>query len=164
MVVIVIIGILAAVAIPKLFGMSAKAKAQEVGPAVGTWSKLVMAYKMETGNLGDPYSISFKVPGGEDTDATIGTTGNFTYTVDGATDAATFSATNNFTSDPCPKGNFWKANFDDKIDVPLMTMDGPDAVGCFTLTPNFLKIGCVATKGTDFSKDAIECPKASTGN
>ena len=40
MVVIVIIGILAAIAIPKLFGMSAKAKAQEVGPAVGSWAKM----------------------------------------------------------------------------------------------------------------------------
>jgi len=36
MVVIVIIGLLAAVAIPKMFGMSAKAKASEVGPAVGS--------------------------------------------------------------------------------------------------------------------------------
>jgi type II secretory pathway pseudopilin PulG len=47
-VVIVIIGILAAIAIPKLFGMTAKAKASEVGPAAGTWSKLQQAYVVET--------------------------------------------------------------------------------------------------------------------
>ncbi|MDY6285443.1 MAG: prepilin-type N-terminal cleavage/methylation domain-containing protein, partial [Fibrobacter sp.] len=40
MVVVVIIGILAAVAVPKLFGMIAKSKASEVGPAAGTYVKL----------------------------------------------------------------------------------------------------------------------------
>ncbi|WP_374043857.1 type IV pilin protein, partial [uncultured Fibrobacter sp.] len=39
MVVVVIIGILAAVAVPKLFGMIAKSKASEVGPAAGTYVK-----------------------------------------------------------------------------------------------------------------------------
>ncbi|MBO7316486.1 MAG: prepilin-type N-terminal cleavage/methylation domain-containing protein, partial [Paludibacteraceae bacterium] len=44
MVVVVIIGILAAVAVPKLFGMIAKSKASEVGPAAGTYVKLQQAY------------------------------------------------------------------------------------------------------------------------
>jgi prepilin-type N-terminal cleavage/methylation domain-containing protein len=161
MVVIVIIGILAAVAIPKLFGMSAKAKAQEVGPAVGTWSKLQMAYKMETGNLGDAFSISFKVPGGTTTDATEGVTSNFTYSIPKATTnaGATFSAANNFNSDPCKAGNKWQANFDSKSDVPALTIAGDDAKGCFTLTPNYLKIGCVTAKSDDMDPTAIVCAK-----
>ncbi|WP_405338240.1 type IV pilin protein [Fibrobacter sp.] len=49
MVVIVIMGILAAVAVPKLFGMIAKSKASEVGPAAGEYVKLQDAYISETG-------------------------------------------------------------------------------------------------------------------
>ena len=67
MVVIVIMGILAAVAVPKLFGMIAKSKASEVGPAAGEYIKLqdafvselnqfvgnfkVIGYKMNDGNV-----------------------------------------------------------------------------------------------------------------
>ena len=50
MVVIVIMGILAAVAVPKLFGMIAKSKASEVGPAAGEYVKLQDAYISETGD------------------------------------------------------------------------------------------------------------------
>ncbi|SHK29068.1 prepilin-type N-terminal cleavage/methylation domain-containing protein [Fibrobacter sp. UWH5] len=49
MVVIVIMGILAAVAVPKLFGMIAKSKASEVGPAAGEYVKLQDAYVAEKG-------------------------------------------------------------------------------------------------------------------
>ena len=49
MVVVVIIGILAAVAVPKLFGMIAKSKASEIGPAAGEYIKLQDAYISETG-------------------------------------------------------------------------------------------------------------------
>jgi len=65
MVVIVIIGILAAIAIPKLFGMTAKAKAQEVPPAAGTWSKLQTAYMLESGSVGTFFDISYIPPGGK---------------------------------------------------------------------------------------------------
>ena len=49
MVVIVIMGILAAVAVPKLFGMIAKSKASELGPAAGEYIKLQDAFISETG-------------------------------------------------------------------------------------------------------------------
>ena len=52
MVVIVIMGILAAVAVPKLFGMIAKSKASEVGPAAGTYVKLQDAYASEANKIG----------------------------------------------------------------------------------------------------------------
>ena len=59
MVVIVIMGILAAVAVPKLFGMIAKSKASEVGPAAGEYIKLQDAFVSEL-NL---FVGSFKVIG-----------------------------------------------------------------------------------------------------
>ena len=49
MVVIVIMGILAAVAVPKLFGMIAKSKASELGPAAGEYIKLQDAFISESG-------------------------------------------------------------------------------------------------------------------
>ena len=52
MVVIVIIGILAAVAIPKLFGMSAKAKAAEVPETTATFERLQVAYVQAPGVTG----------------------------------------------------------------------------------------------------------------
>ena len=74
MVVIVIIGILAAIAIPKLFGMTAKAKAQEVGPAAGTWVKLQTAFIMEHGKYGGFKDIGYVAPGEKQISA-----GNDTY-------------------------------------------------------------------------------------
>jgi type II secretory pathway pseudopilin PulG len=148
MVVIVIIGILAAVAIPKLFGMSAKAKAQEVGPAVGTWVKLQQAYKMETGYWGGDKQISYKVPGGGKTDGQ-GATSNFSYEVD--TDAekkeeAKFSAKSKFSSDPCKEDSEWQAAFPEKgtetPELNIVQAGNSETGGCKSLTPNFYKIGC----------------------
>jgi len=51
MVVIVIMGILAAVAVPKLFGMIAKSKASEILPAAGEYVKLQDAFIAENGNV-----------------------------------------------------------------------------------------------------------------
>ena len=71
MVVIVIMGILAAVAVPKLFGMIAKSKASEVGPAAGEYIKLQDAYVSETGvYYGDWKLIGYKMD----------PSSNFTYT------------------------------------------------------------------------------------
>jgi prepilin-type N-terminal cleavage/methylation domain-containing protein len=143
MVVIVIIGILAAVAIPKLFGMSAKAKAQEVGPVVGTWSKLQAAYKMEKGSWGGAKNISFKLPGDKPTTAKS-ETGNFIYEVDNydleVDPAPKIWGKSKFTQDECKEGSEWGAEFADDGDedvTPYMS----DESNCLALTPNFLKIG-----------------------
>jgi len=158
MVVIVIIGILAAIAIPKLFGMTAKAKAQEIGPAAGTWTKLMTAWIMEQG----------RIPGGTGSLAwdSIG------YLPPGADEVKSKDAgvtlpskTNNFqynTSDANASGKGWKAILnndlgngctttvgtqgwvgthvegEDPILVPIMTNN---ADACGDLTPNFEKIG-----------------------
>jgi len=79
MVVVVIIGILAAVAVPKLFGMIAKSKASEVGPAAGTYVKMQQAYVSEAMQMGNWVIIGYKGPGAT-TDAGIkSNTTNFDY-------------------------------------------------------------------------------------
>ena len=63
MVVIVIMGILAAVAVPKLFGMIAKSKASEVPTAAGTWINMQDAYFQEANDVGDWVKIGYTAPG-----------------------------------------------------------------------------------------------------
>ena len=98
MVVIVIMGILAAVAVPKLFGMIAKSKASEVGPAAGEYVKLQNAYIAETGDqLGNWFYIGYKGPGdvttkGSKTAAEVSASTNFVYTGD-ITGSVTLSST-----------------------------------------------------------------------
>ena len=75
MVVIVIMGILAAVAVPKLFGMIAKSKASEVGPAAGEYVKLQNAYVTEAAALGKYSVIGYEVPGSQTFDYTETSTG-----------------------------------------------------------------------------------------
>ena len=78
MVVIVIMGILSAVAVPKLFGMIAKSKAAELGPAARTYEKLQDAYIGETHQLGSWSLIGYIGPGSNvATDSTKST--NFSY-------------------------------------------------------------------------------------
>ena len=83
MVVVVIIGILAAVAVPKLFGMIAKSKASEVGPAAGTYVKMQQAYISESMMMGNWVIIGYKGPG--ETEALKSKTTNFEYEDKGTT-------------------------------------------------------------------------------
>ena len=85
MVVVVIIGILAAVAVPKLFGMIAKSKASEVGPAAGTYVKLQEAYMSEANAYGTWVLIGYTGPGtidakGGSSESPVSYTNNFSFT------------------------------------------------------------------------------------
>ena len=82
MVVIVIMGILAAVAVPKLFGMIAKSKASEVGPAAGTYVKLQDAFASEANAIGSWKAIGYVAPGASKA-GDEGTTSTFKYTASG---------------------------------------------------------------------------------
>ncbi|SHL56220.1 prepilin-type N-terminal cleavage/methylation domain-containing protein [Fibrobacter sp. UWT2] len=96
MVVIVIMGILAAVAVPKLFGMIAKSKASEIGPAAGEYIKLQDAYVSETGLY-------------------VGTWSTIGYTMNGETPAFKYEDVlsvpqNKVSTDiPTTAGKAWKA-------------------------------------------------------
>lgn len=65
MVVIVIMGILAAVAVPKLFGMIAKSKASELGTAAGSYVKLQDAYVAESAAMGTFAKIGYSMKDGD---------------------------------------------------------------------------------------------------
>jgi len=150
MVVIVIIGILAAIAIPKLFGMSAKAKASEVGPAAGTWSKLQAAYLVETSQLGNGKDIGYTPPGATQS-GTYGSTPNFEYNADGDSRAATFIASNIVKLNDCNPQSTWSASgtvgddaqvaeWDVYVEDQLFAKTQVATGDCGSLTPNFPKL------------------------
>lgn len=62
MVVIVILGVLAAVGVPKMFGVIAKAKAAEVPVAAGTYISLQNAYLTENNGIGSWQNIGYGAP------------------------------------------------------------------------------------------------------
>ncbi len=145
MVVIVIMGILAAVAVPKLFGMIAKSKASEVGPAAGTYIKLQDAYASEANVIGNWKSIGYVAPGASAA-GSDGATTNFTYTstiTDGtpiasANVADSWKAVNNVALNECSSGNWSIATKDIGNGNGL----GYEATtSCPELTPSFSKIG-----------------------
>ncbi len=139
MVVIVIIGILAAIAIPKLFGMSAKAKAQEVPGAAGTWTKLQVAYMVETNTLGGNKKIAYLFPGQETYGQTSSVTG-FIYDVGIDTESAIAIGSVTWEANPksplgdCQIADGWTATV--SINA-MVTVDASAATGCLALTPNF---------------------------
>ncbi len=150
MVVVVIIGILAAVAVPKLFGMIAKSKASEVGPAAGTYVKLQQAYISEDGSIGTWALIGYKGPGEGPADSS--TTTNFSYK-DGfaakdslvAQDKTGWTAKNKVQLNDCGANSTWtivmkKANSSAAGDA-IFTAKVNGGTGCTALTPSFDKIG-----------------------
>jgi prepilin-type N-terminal cleavage/methylation domain-containing protein len=152
MVVIVIIGILAAIAIPKLFGMTAKAKAQEVGPAAGTWSKLQQAFVAETGSVGSFARIGYTPPGAAESTANTGSTGNFAYTATGlmgedkaitAEDSddmganAGWEAGNKGVLGDCAGGKIWSVAIAAANSNPTVGGDALEDPNCSGLTPQF---------------------------
>lgn len=162
MVVIVIMGILAAVAVPKLFGMIAKSKASEVGPAAGTYVKLQTAYVAEASQLGTWSIIGYSGPGTNTVPNTATTTGGqtsrttvFNYadatsytagTVDltSSTSLIGWSAKNRVKLNDCVIDSEWKITISKGQAVGEATYTpqaGPTDNTCSVLTPSFASIG-----------------------
>lgn len=108
LVVIVILGILSAIGIPKVFGQIAKAKASEIPIAAGSYIKLQDAHIAHKNQIGTWTSIGFIAPGG-------GTTNNFQYSgcisdnmdLESNESIIGFKASNLTNLNECPAGNVW---------------------------------------------------------
>ena len=154
MVVIVIMGILAAVAVPKLFGMIAKSKASEVGPAAGTYVKLQDAYVAESGiYVGNWKTIGYNMPGSNNFTYAQGATTAETTTLAGLNAQTGWTATNNSKLNDCAASSMWQITIaeagtsDASKGSPIAYNATTPAKGdgdtsdCAALTPNFTKIG-----------------------
>jgi len=153
MVVIVIIGILAAIAIPKLFGMTAKAKAQEIPTAAGTWLKLQQASVAELGKYAGNQKIAYLFPGSDSSGKENFTSpSGFEYKVEGVkpndttTNEVTWSAkAKTGTLGDCTKSAdvTWKLKMGKLAEgtagkITTSIGDNPD---CEALTPRFHQLG-----------------------
>ena len=124
MVVIVIIGILSALAVPKMFGTSAKAKAAEVPNVISNWESLQSAYIQERGAVGDETAIGFRNPGVD----------SKWFTYDGNATPGTIDATPRVAFGDCAMGDHF-------ISIYSVTTDQADhstsSGTCLSYTPNF---------------------------
>ena len=96
MVVIVIMGILAAVAVPKLFGQIAKSKASEISTNAAAYKTAQEAYVTTANILGKAADIGYSDP----------ESANFTY--NSRTTAGVWTATADVGLNECGKGTEWK--------------------------------------------------------
>lgn len=152
MVVIVIMGILAAVAVPKLFGMIAKSKASEIGTAAGSYVKLQDAFVAEAAAVGDWGKIGYAMKDGDSfgyTDATSGWNAN-TVIVESLGDGIVgWTAKNKVKLNDCGKDNTWtltvKAAEGSAAGmvqyVPAVSGAADGKKPCEDLTPSFSKFG-----------------------
>ena len=124
MVVIVIIGILSALAIPKMFGVSSKAKAAEAPGVVANWETLQSAYSQETGLAGTEAQIGFVMPVSK----------WFTYASTAPAAVTTFTASVALPFGNCTAGNQWVSAFTASTDNAARSEAGacPEEY-----TPNF---------------------------
>jgi type IV pilus assembly protein PilA len=128
MVVIVIIGILSALAIPKMFGVSAKAKAAEAPGVIANWETLQSAYSQETGASGAFAAIGFQKP-----TSTANANGSKWFTYADANPNITATVFTTFGN--CTKTtDVWTSAYAAASDTHTHT--GPTAT-CATYTPNF---------------------------
>ena len=125
MVVIVIMGILAAVAVPKLFAMIAKSKASEAGPAAGTYVHMQDAYFVDQQQKGSWTNIGYTAPASS----------NFTYSETGDWQAvAKFDTDGKCTG---TGGSTWSV----AVTTTSKTISYQASDNCPALTPNFKNIG-----------------------
>ena len=140
MVVIVIMGILAAVAVPKLFGMIAKSKASEVPTAAGTWINLQDAFVTEANDTGDWNQVGYTGPGQRHNSGSY-ESDNFAY----FGEKGTWTASNKRVLNECTIGGEWgltaeanSVNAQGQGSMKL-TVTPEDKKGglCYGLTPSF---------------------------
>ncbi len=156
MVVIVILGVLATVGMPKLFGMIAKAKASEVPVAAGAYTKLQDAFIAEKTVIGTWNNIGYIAPNGGKTNNFCYSQGNITDTVSTeniGTGIIGWGATNVVSLNDCGATSWWSI---------LITADGSNSVNyaknlsyepCVALTKDWTFGGTTLSGTCENAKD-----------
>ena len=147
MVVIVIMGVLAAIAVPKLFGLIDKAKASEVGPAAGTYIKLQETYIHGHHKAGTWQEIGYKSPAGNAT----GKANTSAFEYDANQGSYNWTAEAHISLNNCVKGKKWFINFavsNDAFHVDFWASSDDIANCSDALTPNFKNLSTTSTEIT----------------
>ncbi|MBQ3779805.1 MAG: type II secretion system protein [Fibrobacter sp.] len=151
MVTIVIMGVLAAVAVPKLFGFIDKSKASEISVAAGTYMKLQETYAFEHGKGGTWHDIGYRSPAGNSLG--IASSTNFTYIA--IENDYNWSAESNVSLNNCPKGSKWFLNYslsEGAHNIKFWT-SSDNIISCIDdLTPSFKRLSNTTTPITTPTK------------
>ncbi|MBR6318208.1 MAG: type II secretion system protein [Fibrobacter sp.] len=139
MVVIVILGVLAAVGIPKLFGMKAKAKAAEVPTAAGTYIHLQEVYLHNNHDIGSWRDIGYSAPGN-------GKTTSFVYNdciqekiplQNNTESVAGWKASNTAKLNECVPNNSWIVIIDPQGESEVHYREVVSSADCASLTSSW---------------------------
>lgn len=132
MVVIVIMGILAAVAVPKLFGQIAKSKASEVATNASAYKTAQDAYVVGANEVGNADKIQYDTP----------KSNNFKYD---ASSAGVLDVEASVGLNQCDKGSHWilTGTFDSDKGKIAWAVSGAGVTDsqCSALTPGFDQLG-----------------------
>lgn len=139
-VVVVIVGVLAAVSLPKLFGQIAKAKASEIPVAGAVYTRLQDAFLGEKASVGSWKQIGYVAPGN-------GLTENFRYTEGCIVDSLNISSLKNSETgwrasnlvklNSCLVGSSWGIVIKASSDKEVLYMHNLSYEGCEPLTLNW---------------------------
>ena len=151
MIAVMIMGTLAAIAVPKLFGMIVKAKVSEVGFSAGAYTKLQETYIHEHNKGGTWQAIGYKSPAGNSS----GKAGTATFEYDANQNAYNWSAEAIVKLNDCAQGKKWFINFSMEVNSNLVQFwaSSDDVTKCSeALTPNFKHLStataAITTPGT----------------
>jgi prepilin-type N-terminal cleavage/methylation domain-containing protein len=145
MVVVVIMGVLAAVGVPKLFGVIAKARAAEVPVAAGTYVNLQNAFLHENNGIGGWENIGYGAPGGSE-----GKTEYFEYSgcINGTIpfenmepDMPGWQASNRHKLNYCGVGSAWAVVIDPAGEREIEYRRLISSTECEALTINWGSVG-----------------------
>ena len=142
MIAVMIMGTLAAIAVPKLFGMIVKAKVSEVGFSAGAYTKLQETYIHEHSKGGTWQAIGYKSPAGNSS----GKASTATFGYDAAQSAYNWSAEAIVKLNDCAQGKKWFINFSMDVSSNLVQFwaSSDDVTKCSDpLTPNFKHLSTV---------------------
>ena len=139
MVVVVILGILAGIAVPKMFGLSDKSKVSEAPQVLKTYETLQQAYIAEQSLIGSFESITFNAPDKSQ---------YFTYT-DAAVPASNYGkavATSTKKIGDCGSGSTWKTCVPNGVQAVVRKVSAQE---CADLSPaTYKEVAADATCGS----------------
>lgn len=141
MVVIVIVGVLATIGMPKIFGLVAKAKASEIPVAAGTYIKAQDAYLLSKSTVGNWHVIGYEAPG-------KGRSSNFCYSAGVITedrtapnklggDAIGWAASNLDNLNECGRGSWWSIVMSANGESAVNYASNVNSATCQALTHNW---------------------------
>ena len=148
MVVVVILGILAGIAVPKMFGLSDKSKVSEAPQVLKTYETLQQAYIAEQSKIGNFTSITFTAPGASQ---------YFTYTEDNIADenvaAGRAQADSKVKIGDCKEHSVWATcvpNSTKEIVRGVKSATGSGSGACTKLSPaTYQSEGTVSVGGVN---------------